>query len=305
MSSGDRADLTAGPYKAWSERIAAGERLTADEIQQLAGEHDILSVGMLADEVRRRVHGTRVTFVRVACCAYDKPLAEAVSPAAREVRLTGAPSSLEVALTAVHSAKAVAGDRLLSGFSIVDLEALAAEHSLRRVLEKLRNAGLSALGEFPVDKAADAEGALRAASGAGFEQVRLTMAKPSPAERVPAMLRAVALAEAFPLVHAISPLPMALAAFRPTTGYEDVKMIALARLAAPPNTVIQVDWQRYGPKLAQVALTFGANDIDNVSPSDEAPDGRRRAPLEEVRRNIEAAGFTPAERDGWIGSAGS
>jgi 2-iminoacetate synthase ThiH len=66
---------------------------------------------------------------------------------------------------------------------------------------------------------------------------------------------------------------------------------------------VQVDWQRYGPKLAQVALTFGADDLDNVSPSDEAPDGRRRAALEEVRRNIEAAGLTPAERDGRFGPA--
>jgi cyclic dehypoxanthinyl futalosine synthase len=83
-----------------------------------------------------------------------------------------------------------------------------------------------------------------------------------------------------------------------------VKVVALGRLAAPADTVIQVDWQRYGPKLAQVALTFGANDLDNVSPSDDAPDGRRRAPLEEVRRNIEAAGFTASERDGRI-TAGS
>jgi 2-iminoacetate synthase ThiH len=72
----------------------------------------------------------------------------------------------------------------------------------------------------------------------------------------------------------------------------------MARLAAPNIPSIQVDWQLYGPKLAQVALTFGADDLDNVTASDEAPDGRRRAPLEEVRRNIEAAGFQPAERDG-------
>ena len=75
---------------------------------------------------------------------------------------------------------------------------------------------------------------------------------------------------------------MAIVAFRPTTGYEDVKMVAIARLAAPNIPTIQVDWQRYGPKLAQVALTFGADDVDGVSASDEAPEGRRRAPLEEI-----------------------
>ena len=303
MSANDRAGLGVGPYETFSARITGGERLTPDDIQQLAATHDILSVGMLADEMRRRVHGTRVTFVRVACCAHDKPLAEAVPPAAREVRLTGTPASLEVALTAVHAAKSVAGDRVLSGFSMIDLQSLAQGHSLRHVLQKLREAGLSSIADVPVDKLADADATLEAATAAGFEQIRLTMAKPPAGERVPLLLRAAALRERFPIVRAINPLPMSLAAFRPTTGYEDVKVVALARLAAPADTVIQVDWQRYGPKLAQVALTFGANDLDNVSPSDEAPEGRRRAPLEEVRRNIEAAGFTAAERDGRIGTS--
>ena len=75
-------------------------------------------------------------------------------------------------------------------------------------------------------------------------------------------------------------------------------MVALARLAAPNVPSIQVDWRRYGPKLAQVALTFGADDIDGVSASDEAPEGRRRAPLAEIERNVEAAGLSPVERDG-------
>jgi 2-iminoacetate synthase ThiH len=47
-----------------------------------------------------------------------------------------------------------------------------------------------------------------------------------------------------------------------------------------------------------VALTFGADDVDGISPSDAAPEGRRRAPLEEIRRNIEAAGFEAVERGG-------
>jgi aminodeoxyfutalosine synthase len=111
-------------------------------------------------------------------------------------------------------------------------------------------------------------------------------------------LKAAELGERFPAIDTINPLPMLLDTVRRTTGYEDVKMVALSRLAAPGIRHVQVDWQRYGPKLAQVALTFGADDLDNVSPSDDAPDGRRRSVLEEVRRNIEAAGFTPVQRDG-------
>ena len=81
-----------------------------------------------------------------------------------------------------------------------------------------------------------------------------------------------------------------------------MKTVAIARLAAPNVPHIQVDWLRYGPKLAQVALTFGADDVDGISASDAAPEGRRRAPLEEIRRNIEAAGFEPVERDGRPGA---
>jgi 2-iminoacetate synthase ThiH len=59
--------------------------------------------------------------------------------------------------------------------------------------------------------------------------------------------------------------------------------------------VIEVDWQQYGPKLAQVALMFGANHLDRVAAADDASLGPRRASAEEVRRNIVAAGFTPVD----------
>ena len=101
----------------------------------------------------------------------------------------------------------------------------------------------------------------------------------------------------FRIIESINPLPLSLSAFKPTTGYDDVSR-AIACLAAPQVPHIQVDWLRYGPKLAQVALTFGADDVDGVSALDAAPEGRRRAPLEEIRRNIEAAGFEPVERGG-------
>jgi aminodeoxyfutalosine synthase len=91
----------------------------------------------------------------------------------------------------------------------------------------------------------------------------------------------------------------------PTTGYEDVKRIALARLVADNVPSIQVDWSLYGPKLAQVALTVGADDVDAVSAEDDETLGRRRAPLEEIRRNILAAGQDPIERNGRFEPVGS
>jgi aminodeoxyfutalosine synthase len=61
---------------------------------------------------------------------------------------------------------------------------------------------------------------------------------------------------------------------------------------------IQVDWPLYGPKLAQVALTVGADDVDGVAAFDPVALGARRSALEDIRRNIHAAALDPVERDG-------
>ena len=106
------------------------------------------------------------------------------------------------------------------------------------------------------------------------------------------------LQDAVGVIRAFAPLPRRVSTTAPTTGYDDVRRVALARLAIANIPSIQVDWALYGPKLAQVALTMGADDLDSVSASDAAPDGRRRAPLEEVRRNITAAALEPVERNG-------
>jgi aminodeoxyfutalosine synthase len=158
--------------------------------------------------------------------------------------------------------------------------------------------GLDAIAHMPLDRIDDLHDALGRLVTAGYTQVRLTIDKAQADVRTRLVLRAAELQEEFTCIQSISPLPSTLNAMRPTTGYDDVKSVAIARLAAPNIPTVQVDWLRYGPKLAQVALTFGADDVDNVTASDDAPDGRRRAPLEDVRRNIEAAGFEPAERDG-------
>jgi aminodeoxyfutalosine synthase len=285
-------------FEALMGHVEAGERLSSAQVTALAQSPDILQLGMLADAVRRRLRGTTVTYARVARCAFDQPFTDAVLPSATEVRITGDPATLDVAVAAVRSARAVAGDRLVSGFAWPLVEQLASEGgSASEVLRRLRDAGLDAI-EAPLDRLANPAEAIDRLVAAGFQQLRLTIDKAPAAERLPLLLLAAELQERFACIQVLNPLPMVLNALRPTTGYDDAKSVALARLAAPNIPVIQVDWLRYGPKLAQVALTFGADDLDEVSASDEAPEGRRRAPIEEVRRNIEAAGFVAAERDG-------
>jgi len=282
------------------DRVTTGGDLTAAEVAALAVAPDILSLGMLADVVRRRIHGAQVTYLRVATCACEDPIVEAVPSGAREVRIVGTPASLDAATTVVVQARVAAGDRVVSGFSWGDVERVAAAAGLpvSRALAILHSAGLEALVDVPLDGIADADQAVNSLMSAGFERLRFTIEKAPASERLALVERASALQRQYGAIQALNPLPTVLHAFRPTTGYDDVKAVAIARLAAPNVPSIQVDWRRYGPKLAQVALTFGADDLDAVSPSDETPEGRRRAPLEDVRRNIEAAGLTPAERDG-------
>lgn len=280
------------------ERVSAGERLAPGDIEALASTPDILALGMLADAARRRLHGSRATFLRAASCPLDQPMAERVPPAAQEIRLTGVPESLDVAVSAVATARSVAGERTVSAFSWSDVERLSGGGTVAAVLEALRGAGLDALAALPIDETADLRAAVRALRAAGFAHLRLCVTRAPADERTALLLTAGDVQDEFGNVSALDPLPTALQAFRPTTGYEDVRMVAMARLAAPAIPHIQVEWARYGPKLAQVALTFGADDLYGVSASDEAPEGRRRAPLEDIRRNIEAAGFTPSERDG-------
>jgi aminodeoxyfutalosine synthase len=120
-------------------------------------------------------------------------------------------------------------------------------------------------------------------------------------DRLTWLLAARRLAEAAGGIRAVAPLPRRIDRATPTTGFADVRTVALARLLLGDVPSVQVDWPRYGPKLAQVALSVGADDLDGVTPIDDPALGPRRAAAEDVRRNIVSAGLTPTERDGrWV-----
>jgi aminodeoxyfutalosine synthase len=283
-------------------RVSAGEGLTDREIETLAASTDILTLGMLADEARRRAHGADTTYVRV----HDVDLAAGtdgvtIPTSAREVRVRGAWQSTSRAAAALQAIVAAAGQTPVSAFSLADLEAEAdaSELTLADILQSVRHAGVSLIAEAPIDRLARPETSLEAVREAGLGLARLTISRNDDlATRVALLKRAAELQHALGWIRSFAPLPRQWEAAMPSTGYEDVRQIALARLVADNIPSIQVDWALYGPKLAQVALTFGADDVDGVSASDEAPDGRRRAPIEEIRRNIQAASLVPVERDG-------
>ena len=83
---------------------------------------------------------------------------------------------------------------------------------------------------------------------------------------------------------------------------EDVRLVAAGRLFLRPwITNVQVSWVKMGPKLAQMALMAGANDLGGTlmeeSISRESGSGYgENLPAEEMRRLIREIGRTPVER---------
>jgi aminodeoxyfutalosine synthase len=87
-----------------------------------------------------------------------------------------------------------------------------------------------------------------------------------------------------------------------TTGFMDLKQIAIGRLVLDNFPHIKAYWQMMSPKIAQIALRFGADDIDGTVIEEKiyhdagatTPQGMRRSELE---RLIREAGREPMERD--------
>jgi aminodeoxyfutalosine synthase len=269
-------------------------------LEALAASHDIIAIGMQADGARRRLHGTTTTFVRVADVKADADAPVEVPPAAGEVRIVGPLVSRAAGIARVRQVSAAAAGVAVSGFSLADLEALAGGEgiALRTLLEDLRAAGLELVAEAPFDRLVDARRSIEEVNIAGLTLARLTIHQSPSADPLPLMDAVAELQRGVAVIRAFAPLPRRVNPAAPTTGYDDLKRVALARLVVENVPSIQVDWSLYGPKLAQVALTMGADDLDAVRADDDQSLGARRAPLEEVKRNIRAAGCEPLERTG-------
>ncbi len=86
------------------------------------------------------------------------------------------------------------------------------------------------------------------------------------------------------------------------TGLMDLRMIALSRLMLDNFDHIKAYWIMLGEKIAQTALSFGADDIDGTVVHEliyhdagaKTPEG---LPVSELHRLIREAGRTPVERD--------
>src|ERR1700741_3374718 len=99
--------------------------VTEADLATLATSHDIVALGMRADDLRRRLHGNRTTFLRVADVSAEPGSAIETPRAAGEIRIVGPPASKAVALARVTEVVAASGGVPVSAFSLSDLEELS------------------------------------------------------------------------------------------------------------------------------------------------------------------------------------
>ena len=101
---------------------------------------------------------------------------------------------------------------------------------------------------------------------------------------------------------AFHPANTALSALPGPTGVDDLKNIAVARLMLDNFAHIKAFWIMISPKMAQVSLSFGADDMDGTVIEEKITHmaGARTGqlfPVNELRRYITEAGREPVERD--------
>ncbi len=87
-----------------------------------------------------------------------------------------------------------------------------------------------------------------------------------------------------------------------TTGTEDLRHIATSRLVLDNVPHVKAYWVMITPKLAQIALRFGADDIDGTVVEERiyhmaGAETEQQLPRPELERVLREAGFEPVERD--------
>ena len=279
--------------------VDATEDTAVPDIDRLFESRDLIGLGAAADTMRRQKHGDCVTFVRVQ----EVPVSHAgthieVLAGAGELRIVGEPETSRAAVVVTEGLAAGSGAIPVTGFLLDGLAALCRHETdaLRDLLRELRGAGLAMVSGLRADSARAREW-LAVCQDAGLDVGTVVVEQCEGDGRIDLLREVAAWGNLASHVHAFSPLAQAVASAA-TTGYGDVRRVALARLLVDNIDSIQVDWSRYGPKLAQVALTFGADDVDAVSPVDSRDEGPRRTPLEEIKQNIRAAAMVPVQRNG-------
>ncbi|MBI4736416.1 MAG: dehypoxanthine futalosine cyclase, partial [candidate division NC10 bacterium] len=83
------------------------------------------------------------------------------------------------------------------------------------------------------------------------------------------------------------------------SGFDYLRTVAISRLMLDNIRNIQASWLTQGPKIGQIALQYGVNDMGSTVIEENVVTAQGAVfmlPLHEIERLIEDAGFHPARR---------
>jgi len=341
------------------EKVEAGERLSFDDGLALYRTSDILALGYLANIVRERKHGSVTYFnvnrhinptdVCVASCrlcafgkqkrdpkSYTMSLEQVWETAGRgwsekitEFHIVGGlhpELNLEWFCQMLSGLKERYPEIHLKAFTMVEIGYFARREktSVRRVLERLRDAGMDSMpgggAEIFCDRVRRIICDHKLTGDEWLETARTahqlgvhsncTMLYghiENEEDRVDHLVKLRALQDEtrgfvtfIPL--AFHPDNTALSHIPKTTGFDDLKNIAAARLMLDNIPHIKAYWVMMTPKIAQVALRFGADDLDGTVVEEKIYHDAGATTSQSLRRGellrlIRLAGREPVERD--------
>ena len=264
-------------------RAARGEAFSRADAERVLACADLVASACSARRRARRRRGDRVTFGRV--CASVRRRGAAPSAARRaKCGSIGAPASVDEARARVRGGGGrwppACRSRVSRSRDLLDARRRRSPGAggSRARAARGRPRGVA---EVPLDRLGDTENAIevvRAVAHGGLGVWRATIdraraRRPARSDRA----RRGGAARDRRASRRSRRCRDSIRDDTPSTGYDDVRTIAVARLMCRSIPSIQVDWPLYGPKLAQVAIAYGADDLDGVAAVDTL--GPRAAPL--------------------------
>jgi aminodeoxyfutalosine synthase len=348
-----------GRLEAIRAKVAAGERLSAEDGLLLYRTPDLLGVGWLANAVRERLHGnvtyfnvnrhinpTDVCVANCKLCAFGKrtrdgqaytmsleevwrKAGEGYTEAVTEFHMVG---GLHPELTLDWYCEMLRGLKLrfprvhLKAFTMVEIGYFAkrAKISTREVLEQLKQAGLDSMPgggaeifnqrvrRIICDHKLTGEewiATARIAHQMGLHS-NCTMLYghiETEEDRLDHLLKLRALQDETGGFQTFIPLSFhpdntAMDHIPKTTGFADIREIAVSRLLLDNIPHIKAYWVMLTPQIAQIAQRFGADDIDGTLVEERVYHDAGATTTQHMRRSelmrlIREAGREPVERD--------
>ncbi len=307
------------------DRTVAGERLSAEGAAALLADGEaLLAVGRAAAAVRRsRVATQQVTFALGHTLDATTPKSEADLTAAlaagcSEVTFRAAP--LAAVTRAVAAAKAHT-PQLRYGLAVGAAAWTAGGVQTEEALSSLRDAGLSFVvrdSDSQPQHAAPKPGWLdvvAAAHDLGLDAAPtiVVRADETVAERVAQLVQVRDWLDSNPPQRGAAAVQRSCVVTaapgdggRAVSPFDYLRTLAVLRLCLDTTTHVSAAWGHVGVEVAQLSLSFGADDLGTVQPpalttytsgTGAAGQWLPRLSRDELVRLIRAAGWTPAQRD--------